>query len=164
MRSPQRRPTPPGRTTRRASLEHRDSIGALDEVVERTHHEDGVERFVGMGQLATVALLDDVGPSVTRLLDVQRDGIEQGDRVPAIREPRGVPPRAAADVEDSGRWRRQQPSEQLLGPQSFERPTREPLALGALLVVSDDLGVHRANGTGASARGVILFGRRSGHH
>ena len=143
MRSPRGGDDPPGRATRACLVQHRVSIRTLDKVVERAHHENRVERPVGVGKVAAVALLDVVGPIVTRLLDVERDGIDQGDRILEARQPSRVPTWPAANIEHPRGRGREQTTEQLLGPKSFERPAAEAVALGALLVVGDDLGIHR---------------------
>jgi hypothetical protein len=150
-------PHHPGRLGQR-----RRPVGRLDQVVERAEEEDGVEGGGRVGEGDGVGPLhpDRLRPGGGRL-DVDGDGVEQGDPVAEAGQPGGVAAGPAAGVEDRGRRRRQPPGQQLLGPQPLERPPGQPVGLlGAVLVVGLHGGVHGGKQPPATAAVNLTFSSR----
>ena len=122
------------------------AVAGLGQVVERPEHEHHVDAGVGERQLAGVAhhrggeWRGPRGRSGARLLDVQRDGVEQVHLVALAGQRQRVGAGRPADVEDGGRRRGQEARQQLERAQELEAPpVAEAPFLVAAVVVGGDL-------------------------
>ncbi len=101
---------PPGLTTRRASARALPPFALIEQVVERPHHQDGVEGVVGeAGEVGGGSLLEacqrhaGFGGFLPRHRQQLRRQVEERDVVAALRQGDGIATGAAAAVEDAGR-------------------------------------------------------------
>ena len=131
-------------------------------MVERAEQQHDVEGPVcETAQIARVAetrgevRLGQLGGDGARLLDVQRDDVDELHAIPAAREAGSVDAGAAADVQHVRRCRRQDGLEQFERADELERVAafRQPALLEAEPIVGDKrLGVvHRGNARGSSS-------------
>ena len=125
-----------------------DPVVGIDEVVQRTHEEDGVGGRVLLAEVGgspepgreRVAVLGRPGPSLRQMGEHR---VDQRDVVAETGEVRRVHAGPAADVEHPPR-RREVPLEQVPGAQPRELTLPrlpEPLVLGEPLVEADDVGI-----------------------
>ncbi len=126
----------------RRLLEHCHSIDAVEQVIERPEQEHVVERRVGMREPRSFTERNPPRHKSRCLRAMERHRIEEGHAPPLQRHPRGVPPRPSADVEHPRRRRQQVLDEQRFGPQTLERPSREPRLLLTGGVVVEHVSVH----------------------
>jgi len=91
-------------------MESLQSVELFDKMVEKTHEPDHIVRSVRL--LQTSGIADSVNEWVLGLCsrhrlrfdNVARDRIDESDGITSFRQPASVNLRAAADVEDRGRW------------------------------------------------------------
>ena len=126
-------------------------------MVQRAEQQDGVDRPVGGVERPGVAERRGEGPveglgPPTGLFDVEGHGVDQADVVAVGREPLGVHPRPAADVEDGhGGVGGDPATHDLLGAEVLEHTgaAAEAVVLGPpVAVVVLDLGGERGSGVG----------------
>jgi hypothetical protein len=78
-----------------------------------------------------------------RLLDVERDRVDEMNVVAPLEQGYRMDPCTPTDIEDPGRWWRQEALQQLLRAKEFQTPDRpQALLLTFFLVVRDDFGVE----------------------
>ena len=133
MRLAQRRATfvTRGQVVQRSQQQHRVGRAVPAFQLARIPHRNAGERVLGLRLRCALGLGD-----------VQRDRIDQVHLVSERGQPAGVHPGAAADVQHHLRGRRQEAFDDLLGARQLQgsRALGQPLGLGDLLVVREDLG------------------------
>ena len=125
--------------------ERRDALVTIGDVVERPQEEHDVVGVIAVFEVASISERRGeqraAGRGLTRLLDVERHGVDEMDAVSRVRQPARVRAGAAADVERRrGRWR-QVASEELR--RSGELDPRCPGLQAIALVPGPVVGDHR---------------------
>lgn len=122
------------------------AVRRLEEVVERAEQEYHVGRAVRLVPSSSVTD-GRVHATVGRLLDMQRDRIDEVDLVAELHQPSGVHPRAATDVQDAQAAVRQVTGDEFLRSLEFQRARREaseqPVGFSPAVVEGSDVWVER---------------------